>query len=79
MKTALEKAIEDIKGYRTFNDKIDVRFVCVLLETYLEEEENMIKFAFFDGEQNGVTLKLKGISKYLHAADYFEKKFKDKK
>jgi hypothetical protein len=79
MKTTIEKAIEDIKGYRTFDDKIDVRFVCVLLESYLKNEEEIIKCAFLDGEQNGVTLKLKDIPKYLHAADYFEKKFKDKK
>jgi hypothetical protein len=78
MKTAIEKAIEDIKGYRTFDDKIDIRFVCVLLETYLKDEEELIKFAFLDGEQNGVTLSLENISKYLHANDYFEKKFKDK-
>jgi len=79
MKTTIEKAIEDIKGYRTFSDKIDVRFVCVLLESYLKEEEEMVKYAFLDGEQNGATIKLKDVSKYLHAADYFEKKFKDKK
>jgi hypothetical protein len=56
-----------------------VRFVCVLLESYLKEEEEMVKYAFLDGEQNGATIKLKNVSKYLHAADYFKKKFKDGK
>lgn len=79
MKTTIEKAIEDIRGYRTFDDKIDIRFVCVLLESYLKNEEEMIKYAFLDGEQNGAVLHLKNIPKYLHANDYFEKKFKEVK
>jgi len=79
MKTTIEKAVEDIRGYKTFDDKIDIRFVCILLESYLKKEEEMIKYAFLDGEQNGVVLQLKNTPKYLHAADYFEKKFKDGK
>jgi hypothetical protein len=42
MKTTIEKAIEDINGYRSFNDKIDVRFVCNLLKTYLSEEKDQM-------------------------------------
>lgn len=42
MKTTIEKAIEDINGYRSFSDQIDVRFVCSLLRTYLKEEKEQM-------------------------------------
>ena len=42
MKTTIEKAIEDINSYRSFSDKIDVRFVCNLLKTYLSEEKDQM-------------------------------------
>lgn len=43
MSTAIQKAIEDIKGYRTFSDVIDIRFVCALLQNvYLEEEKKQM-------------------------------------
>lgn len=44
-KTVIQKAIEDINGYRSFSDQIDIRFVCSLLKNvYLEEEkEQMFK------------------------------------
>jgi len=45
IKTPIQKAIEDINGYRTFSDQIDIRFVCSLLKNvYLKEEkEQMFK------------------------------------
>lgn len=43
MKTAIEKAIEDIEGYRSFSDTIEIRFVCALLRNmYLGEEKRQI-------------------------------------
>ena len=43
MKTAIEKAIEDIEGYRSFSDTIDIRFVCALLRNvYMREEETQL-------------------------------------
>lgn len=43
MKTAIEKAIEDIESYRSFSDTIEIRFVCALLRNvYLGEEKRQI-------------------------------------
>jgi hypothetical protein len=52
MKTTLEKAIEDLKGYMTFSDKLDIKFAFILLESYLAQESEQIKQAFIDGEAN---------------------------
>jgi hypothetical protein len=41
--TAIQKAIEDINGYRSFGEQIDILFVCRLLEkVYLETEKQQI-------------------------------------
>jgi len=43
MKTAIEKAIEDIKGYRSFSNVIEISFVCALLRNvYMGEEKAQI-------------------------------------
>jgi hypothetical protein len=45
--TAIQKAIEDINGYRSFGEQIDILFVCRLLEkVYLEMEKQQIIDAF---------------------------------
>ena len=52
MKTALEQAIEDLKGYMTFSDKLDIKFAFILLESYLPKEAQQIKDAFLHGKEN---------------------------
>jgi hypothetical protein len=43
MKTSIQEAIDDINGYRTFSDKIDIKFVCSLLKhVYLEKEKKQM-------------------------------------
>lgn len=43
MKTAIEQAIEDINGYRSFSDQIDIKFVCSLLKNvYIKEEKKQM-------------------------------------
>lgn len=50
--TAIQKAIEDIKGYKNFNKVIDVDFVVALLNTYVEKEKQQIIDAFEDGQKD---------------------------
>lgn len=40
--TAIQKAIEDIKGYKNFNKVIDVDFVVALLNTYVKMEKQQM-------------------------------------
>lgn len=50
MNIAIQKAIDDIKGYRSFSDQIDIAFVVALLGVYKEEEIKNIKSSFLDGK-----------------------------
>ena len=71
MKTAIQQAIEDINGYRTFSDQIDVRFVCSLLKTYLEEEKNQMSKMW----QMGILCTETGNPSF---DKYWEEKYEDK-
>ena len=42
MKTAIQKAIEDLEGYKTFTSIIDVDFAVALLNTYVKMEKQQI-------------------------------------
>jgi len=46
MKTAIQKAIEDLEGYKTFTSIIDVDFTVALLNTYIEKEKQQIIDAY---------------------------------
>lgn len=37
--TAIKQAINDIKGYRSFSEMIDIKFVVALLENVYKEKE----------------------------------------
>lgn len=76
MKTAIQKAIDDIKGYRSFSEKIDIRFVCALLKVYMDEEEAQIKSAFYHGEKNMLdSIKEKNSDGLLSPSEFFKKTF----
>jgi len=80
MKTALEKAIEDLKGYKTFSDKLDIKFACILLESYLAQETEQIKQAFIDGEANVWDRhRDENYFEFENPEDYLKKTFKNKK
>ena len=42
MQTPIQKAIEDIKGYKSFGKTIDIDFVVTVLNTYSKEEKQEI-------------------------------------
>lgn len=52
MQTAIQKAVEDIKGYKTFTSIIDVDFVIAVLNTYVKEEKQQIITAFEAGQKD---------------------------
>jgi hypothetical protein len=72
METTLAAIIDDLKGYRTFNDRIDIRFVCALLEAYLPSEKLQITKSFDAGKLNAKT---HIDSKFEDSQDYFQKTF----
>ena len=43
MQTTIQKAIEDIKGYKAFGKTIDIDFVIVLLNSHFKEEKQDMK------------------------------------
>ena len=43
MQTQIQKAIEDIKGYKAFGKTIDIDFVVTLLNTYYKEKKQDMK------------------------------------
>jgi hypothetical protein len=67
-KTALQKAIEDIKGYGAFGDVINIKFAAALLRTYLEKERDQIVDAWCAGIENEPMSK-------IHGEKYFNKKY----
>lgn len=70
MKTAIKLALEDLNGYRSFGEKIDIRFVCALLENvYLDLEKEQLKNAYTKGELNIIT------SKNIDSDSFFENTF----
>ncbi len=71
MKTAIQKAIEDINGYSTFSDQIDIKFVCALLNVYLEEEKEQM----FKMWQMGILSCESGNPSFYK---YWEEKYTDK-
>jgi hypothetical protein len=79
MKTVLEKAIEDIGGYMTLGDKMDIKFISVLLQSYLPQEKLQIKQAFSDGEANVWDRhRDEHDLEFETPEDYFNQTFKDK-
>ena len=71
-KTAIQEAIEDIKGYRTFDEVIHVSFIVALLNTYLEKERNQIVEAWCAGLENEPMSR-------LYAEKYFYSKYSNDK
>lgn len=78
MKTSIQKAIEDIKGYRTFSEDISIRFVVAMLEgVYIELEKKQIMDAYNNGyreaeaDASNVPLSIGDISEYTNAENYY--------
>jgi hypothetical protein len=51
MEQTIDLIIEDIKGYRTFSDVIDIRFVVALLESY-KKSSKIAKNTISDNKDN---------------------------
>ena len=78
MKTSIQKAIEDIKGYRTFSEDISIRFVVAMLKgVYIELEKNQIMDAYNNGYREAeadaiaISIRNRPIAEYSNAEDYY--------
>lgn len=80
MKTAIEKAIEDIEGYRSFSNVIEIGFVCALLRNvYMGEEKALIIDAFKYGVTEGTLTNINYLKCESEADHYYNETYKQDK
>lgn len=79
MKTTIQKAIEDIEGYRSFGNDISIKFVVAMLRgVYIELEKKQIMDAYNSGyreaeaDSSNIPLSIGDISEYSNAENYYK-------